>query len=170
VIRSNTTLNPLVHAQLKETDMTTIATPTTLNPSIIGQAEKAHKAILNRILVGTTLDEKQWITLQVALAAGATFDRVELVAGVASAAKFDPADVEAAIAALTGAGLVQAAPGAAGQLTFTAAGRVLVENLRGETRDIIARAYGDIPAEDLATAARVLTAITAKISEELAAN
>ena len=150
--------------------MTTIATPTTLNPSIIGQAEKAHKAILNRILVGTTLDEKQWITVQMALAAGATFERVQLVAGVASAAKFDPADVEAAIAALTGAGLVQAAPGAGSQLSFTAAGRVLVENLRGETRDIIARAYGDIPAEDLATTARVLTAITAKISEELAAN
>ena len=75
-----------------------------------------------------------------------------------------------AIAALAGAGLVQAAPEAGAQLTFTAAGRVLVENLRGETRDIIARAYGDIPAEDLATTGRVLTAITARISEELAAN
>jgi DNA-binding MarR family transcriptional regulator len=150
--------------------MSTIATPTTLNPAIIGQAEKAHKAILDRILAETTLDEKQWITVQVALAAGASFDRVQLVAGVASAAKFDAADVEAAIAALTGAGLVQAAPGADGQLTFTVEGRVLVENLRGETRAIIARAYRDIPAEDLATTARVLTAVTAKISDELGAN
>jgi DNA-binding MarR family transcriptional regulator len=150
--------------------MTTTDPLTTLNPSIIGQTEKAHNAILHRILAGTTLDEKQWITVQLALAAGPTFDRVQLVARVASAAKFDPTDVESAIGALTAAGLVQALPGEGQQLTVTEAGRALVEKLRGETRQAVGRAYGAIPAEDLVTAARVLTTITARLSEELAAN
>jgi hypothetical protein len=100
--------------------------------------------------------------------AGATFDRVQLVARVASAAKFDPPDVEAAIAAPTGTGLVQAVPGAGGQFTVTELGRALVEKLREETRQAVERTYGAIPAEDLATAARVLTTITVRLSEELA--
>jgi DNA-binding MarR family transcriptional regulator len=150
--------------------MTSIDPLATLNPSIVGQTEKAHNAILHRILAGTTLDEKQWITLQLALAAGATIDRVQLVTRVASTAKFDPTDVTAAIAALTGAGFVQAVHGEGGQLSVTEAGRELVEKLRGDTRRAVSRAYGAIPAEDLATAARVLTTITAKLSEELAAS
>ncbi len=86
--------------------MTNIDLSTTLNPSIVGQAEKAHGAILNRALAGTTLDEKQWITLNLAFAVRAAIARAQLVARVASATKFDPTAVEAAIAALTGTRLV----------------------------------------------------------------
>lgn len=43
---------------------------TVLNPSIVGQAEKAHGAVLTKVLAGTTLDEQQWITLQFADGAG----------------------------------------------------------------------------------------------------
>lgn len=138
----------------------------TLNPSIVGQAEKAHNAVLDRVLVGTSLDERQWITLQLAMAAGSATPVADLVTRVSAAAKFSPAVVETAIAALTESGLVERAPNH--ELTVTGAGTSLVGELRSKAADHIARAYGQIPAEDLATAARVLTAITATLSEDLA--
>ena len=53
--------------------------PATLNPSIVGQAEKAHAAILKRVLSGTALDEPQWITWQVAVGAGDKIQRTDLI-------------------------------------------------------------------------------------------
>ncbi len=150
--------------------MTNIDPAITLSPSIVGQAEKAHAAILKRAISGTTLDEQQWITLNVVLASSAGIDSTELVARVASSAKFDPTDVEAAIAALTDAKLVEELPGSSGNVIVTETGRALVERLRGQIGPLVARAYGNIPPEDLATAARVLTEITVKLSEVWAAN
>jgi DNA-binding MarR family transcriptional regulator len=141
--------------------------PLTLNPSIIGMAEKAHSAILRKILKGTSLDEPQWITLQMALGAGESIGRPDLVEGVARAARFDPPVVEAAIAALIDASLMEKVPGDAGRLAVTDAGRALVSTLRGKVSEQINDAYGSIDPEDLATAARVLTAVTAKLSDVL---
>jgi DNA-binding MarR family transcriptional regulator len=138
----------------------------TLNPSIVGQAEKAHTAILWRVLAGTCLDEQQWITVQLAAASGDTPSRRELVERVASAAKYDPNAVETAIAALTGAGLISELPG--DRLSVTGEGRELVKSLRAKVGDQVGRAYGSVPAEDLAIAARVLTTITTILSEDLA--
>lgn len=145
--------------------MTTTA-PATLNPAIIGQAEKHHTAILTRALSGTTVDEKQWITLNQALAAGGTVESAAHVARVAQLTQWAPADVEHALATLVDAGLVQESPGS--QIEITDAGRALVAKVRAESGEILSRAYGSVPAEDLAIAARVLTAITARMSEELA--
>jgi hypothetical protein len=138
----------------------------TLNPSIVGQAEKAHNAVLDRVLAGTSLDERQWITLQLASAAGAGTSVSDLVARVSAAAKFSPAVVEAAIEALTGAALLDRS--ADDKVTVTAAGTALVGQLRAKAAEFIGRAYGQIPAEDLAIAARVLATITATLSEDLA--
>ena len=55
-----------------------------LNPAIIGQAEKAHGAILKRLLADTTLDEQQWITLQFAVGAGDAIGRGDLVTHVSA--------------------------------------------------------------------------------------
>jgi DNA-binding MarR family transcriptional regulator len=139
----------------------------TLNPSIVGQAEKAHTAILKRLLSGTNLDEQQWITVQFATGSGDTFHRSELVARVADAAKYDSASVESAISALISASLIEEVAGESEQLTVTAEGRALVSALRGKVGEFVGRAYGSIPPEDLATAAAALTAITTKLSEEL---
>jgi hypothetical protein len=49
----------------------------------------------------------------------------------------------------------------------TPEGLALVTALRGRIAEFIGPAYGSIASEDLATAARVLTALTAKLSEEL---
>jgi DNA-binding MarR family transcriptional regulator len=139
----------------------------TLNPSIVGQAEKAHTAILKRLLRGTTLDEHQWITVQLATGFGDTFLRGELESRVAGAAKYDPESIEAAIDGLIRASLIEEVAGDPEMLAVTAEGRALVSTLRAEVRDFVERAYGSVPPEDLATAAAVLTTITTKLSEEL---
>lgn len=138
---------------------------TTLNPAIVGRAEKHHTAVLTRALSGTTVDEKQWITLNQALAAGGTVERAAHVAHVAQLTLWRPADVGTALAALAGTGLVRETPG--DQVEVTDAGRALVAKVRAESGEILGRAYGSVPAADLAVAARVLTTITARMAEEL---
>jgi hypothetical protein len=137
-----------------------------LNPSIVGQAEKAHAAILKKLLTGTTLDEHQWITLQVALASGEQIDPHGLIDQVSKAAKYSPAEVELAINALVEASLMKPAADEP-NLDVTLEGRELVETLRAQIAQYVGGAYDSVPAEDLATTARVLTSITADLSEQL---
>jgi DNA-binding MarR family transcriptional regulator len=140
---------------------------TVLSPSIVGQAEKAHGAVLRKVLAGTSLDEQQWITVQFADAAGAGISRGDLIGRVSAAAKFDPPTVDRAVTALIGASLLEQRPGADDQLAVTQAGRDLVSALRARIGELIAGAYGSVPPADLATAARVLVTITARLSAEL---
>jgi len=138
-----------------------------LNPSIVGQAEKAHNAVLDLVLDGTPLDEKSWITLQLAAAWGGAVSTRELVSQVQSKAKFAASDVQAALDQLTDAGLVTATE--AGLVAPTGAGTALIAQVRAHAAQFIKRAYSQVPDGDLAVAARVLTRITAALSEDLAA-
>ncbi|MGS2811020.1 hypothetical protein [Nocardia sp. MW-W600-9] len=140
--------------------------PATLNPSVIGQAEKHHTAILARALAGTTLDEKQWIVLNQALAAGAPVAPDAHVSCVAGMTQWNPADVETALTALLDSGLLQATSD--DLVEPTADGTAMVAKVRAESGAIVTAAYGAVAPEDLATAARVLATITARMSEELA--
>ena len=138
-----------------------------LNPSIVGQAEKAHNAVLDRVLAGTTLDERQWITLQLAFSLDGGSSAAGLVARITSKARYAPAAVETAIDALAQGGLLERSPDE--WVSVTSDGAVLIGELRAKVAQYIGRAYGQISRDDLATAARVLTTITATLSKELAA-
>lgn len=138
---------------------------TVLSPSIVGQAEKAHGAVLRKVLAGTSLDEQQWITLQFADGAGAGVQHGQLITRVSQAAKFDAHAIDSAIAALIHAGLLEQRP--EGNDQVTPEGRDLVSSLRERIGGLIAGAYGSVPPEDLATAARVLVTITARLSTDL---
>lgn len=138
----------------------------TLNPAIIGQAEKHHTAVLTRALSGTTLDEKQWITLNQALAAGAPVERAAYVARLAGMTQWAPADIETALVALLEGGLVRELPGNQAEVTET--GAEVVAKVSAAAGAIIGAAYASVPAEDMAIAARVLTTITARMAEALA--
>lgn len=142
----------------------------TLNPSIVGRAEKAHTAVLKEVLTDTTLDESQWITLQLALGSAEQLDRASLIDRVTSAAKYDPATVDSAVAALGAASLLEWRGDDPNSLVVTVKGHDLVAALRTKIAQRVRAAYGSIPAEDLATAARVLTSVTAKLSESLASS
>ncbi|MQY31551.1 hypothetical protein [Nocardia aurantia] len=140
-------------------------TAPTLNPSLVGRAEKHHSAILSRALSGTTLDEQQWITLNLAVAADVPLDRADHVTHVATLTRWDPTEVETALSRLLTAELLHELPG--GRAEVTATGRDLVARIRTETGEIVSRAYSSVSPADLATAARVLATITANLSEEL---
>jgi DNA-binding MarR family transcriptional regulator len=146
--------------------MTTTAT-LTLNPQIVGQAENAHLPLLNRALAGTGTTKNQWVALSLTTAAGGAVDRDQLVGRITGALKIDNAAAQAAITELTASALLEDLPGEGGRVGLTDTGRALFHQIRSASSAVIARAYGDIPAEDLATAARVLTLITARLNAEL---
>ncbi|GAB2664997.1 hypothetical protein [Nocardia goodfellowii] len=146
--------------------MSTTTAPTTLNPSIIGQAEKHHTAVLTRALTGTSLDEKQWIVLNQAGAADEPIERSAHIARVAAMTQWTRTEVETAANALLASALLATTPH--GLLEPTATGKAVVSKVRAESGAIVAAAYSAVPAEDLATAARVLATITARMAEELA--
>ncbi|MFE6863147.1 hypothetical protein [Nocardia sp. NPDC057668] len=137
--------------------------PATLTPSIIGQAEKHHTAVLARALTGTTLDEKRWIVLN---QVGEPVERAAHINRVAGLTRWSPAEVETALDALLAKALLTNTPD--GRLEPTAAGTAVVSKVRAESGAIVNAAYSAVAPEDLATAARVLTAITARMGQELA--
>jgi DNA-binding MarR family transcriptional regulator len=140
----------------------------TLDPQIIGQAERAHKPILERVLARTGTTMNQWVALKLTAATGGTADRQHLLASITGALRMDDAAAQATIAELTAAELLKEVPGETARVAFTTAGRARFDQINGVVRDVIARVYADLPAEDLATAARVLTVITNRLTAEQA--
>jgi DNA-binding MarR family transcriptional regulator len=145
-----------------------MSTDPTLTPQIIGQAEKTMNAILFRLLAGPGLTEAQWITLTLTAAGGGATGRAQLVAEVAHALKISQAQAREHLASLVAAQLVQEPGDDAGPVRFTAAGTEVFGQIRGATAEVVKRLWGNLPAEDLATAGRVLSIITERADAELA--
>jgi hypothetical protein len=137
----------------------------TLSPRVIGQAEKTLNAILFRLLADARLTEHQWIILTLA-ATGETADYAPFVRQVAHQVKIGEADARARIDELTQARLLQV-PGDGGPVTATEAGQRLHSRIRLSTTEITERLWSDLPAQDLATAGRVLSIITGRANAEL---
>jgi hypothetical protein len=134
-----------------------------LNTQVIGQAESALGALLDPLLARTGTTFTQWLVLTVTAASGGDIDRGQLIARITGARKIDGAEVEAAIGELTAAGLAQAG----GSVALTGEGQARYREIRGALDEITARLF-DFPAEDLATAGRVLAILTARADAELA--
>jgi DNA-binding MarR family transcriptional regulator len=134
-------------------------------PEAIGETEKALNAILARLLAGTGLSEPQWVTLTVTVAGGGTVDGDELVGRLAGALKVTPADARERIGELAAARLLE---DEGSSVKLTDAGRELHARIRTATYETTVRLWGDLPAEDLATAGRVLTTVLTRANAELA--
>jgi DNA-binding MarR family transcriptional regulator len=145
-----------------------MATTLTLNPQVIGQTERALGALMQHVLAATGGTFHQWVALNLATAAGGTIDRDQLLSRMTSALKIDQATALAAIAELTAAQLLADRPSEAARVGLTEAGQGRYRQLRSAIDQLTARLYGDLPAEDLATAGRVLSVITARANTELA--
>ena len=135
-----------------------------LNPQVIGQAETALGALLGPILTEAGCTFQQWVILVLITAGGPAVGRAQLVARVIDARKFAAADVEAAIAKLTADGLLSSGPGTVG---LTGAGQDLHRRVRARINEVTSGLF-DFPAEDLATAGRVLAIITDRANAFLA--
>jgi len=82
--------------------------------------------------------------------------------------KLSDADVLQAIDELTGAELVELTGGDQPDVRVTAAGRARYRQVREQVDAVTGRIFGDLPAADLETAARVLGIVTARANAELA--
>ncbi|MBV1850139.1 hypothetical protein [Catellatospora tritici] len=139
---------------------------TTLNGQILGQAERATRAVLDRLLDQAGTDFHRWVALNVTANAAEPVPVAALAARMAAGLKIAEPEAAAAIDRLVGAGLLAAA---AGGLTPTATGAQLYQRISAGIGEITTRLYGDIPAADLAVAGRVLQLVTARADAELVA-
>jgi DNA-binding MarR family transcriptional regulator len=143
-----------------------MSTTPTFGTQLIGQTEKALNAILARLLEHTHLTEPQWVTLTLTVMSGGSVDRDELARRIAGAMKVSAHEARARIDELAKAQLVDATDQDDSQLRVTDAGRELQSRIRAEVGEITERLWGDLPAEDLATAARVLGAVLNRANQE----
>jgi hypothetical protein len=134
-----------------------------LNTQVIGQAESALGALLEPLLAGAGITFQQWLVLTVTAASGGHTDRGQLVARISGARKVDGSLVESAIAELAAAGLATAT----GPLALTDGGQDVYERVRGAIDELNAELFA-FPPEDLATAGRVLSVVTARANAVLA--
>ena len=134
-----------------------------LSTQAIGQAESALGALLEPLLAETGTTFQQWLVLTVTAASSAGIDRGQLVTRIRDARKVAAATVDAAIDELTADRLVTAN----GLVALTEAGRARYHRIRGALEEITSRLF-DFPAEDLATAGRVLSTVTARANAMLA--
>jgi DNA-binding MarR family transcriptional regulator len=138
----------------------------TLNPQVIGQTESALGALLAPILEETGRTFEQWLVLTVLTASGGAQDRTQLVARITKARKLAAADVEAAIGELAAAGALATE---AGQVALTSAGQAMHRAVRTRIDEVTAGIF-NFTADDLATAGRVLSAITDRVNAFLASH
>jgi DNA-binding MarR family transcriptional regulator len=124
-------------------------------------------AILDRLLDGTDLTEPEWVTLTVTANSGATVNREQLIGRLVGAVKVSEARAQALVTELATKGRLQAAGKDGSELELTASGRELHDRIRSETTKFTERLWGDLPAEHLATAGRVLTTVLARANAEL---
>jgi hypothetical protein len=143
--------------------------PTSLNPQILGRAENAHRAILERVLAPTAITYNHWVVLTLTAQPGGTVDRDELAARATSALKTDNTTVDATITDLHALALLTEVSASGSEIKLTPNGQERYTQIKAAVSEIVARLYNDLPADDLATAGRVLTIITARADAELAA-
>jgi hypothetical protein len=141
--------------------------PPTLNGRVIGQAEAATRAVLDKLLADIGTSFLSWVTLNQLTLAGGRVPHDELVLRVRRGLKVDAAPAMAALGELLAHGHVRHSSAAPSEVEVTASGYALYERVQRGIDAVTARLYGDLPAEELATAARVLTILTERANAEL---
>ncbi len=137
----------------------------TFEPRLVGETEKTLNRILDQHLSPYGLTEQHWITLSFAAMSDDPKHVNKLARGVASRAKFTEDDVRACIFELIDAQLLSDC-GSAG-VSISEAGERLHARILDANSDVTKRLWGDLPAEDLATTARVLATVLERANAEL---
>jgi DNA-binding MarR family transcriptional regulator len=135
---------------------------------LIGQTEKTLNAILGRLLAGTDITEPQWVTLTVAVMSGGSVPAAQFASRVAGALKVGGDDARTRIDELANAQLIELRQTDGEEVSVTDAGRELHADIRGQVTEITQRLWGDLSADDLATAGRVLSTVLERANAELA--
>lgn len=145
-----------------------MTTAPTVNGQVIGQAHYATRAVLESLLAGTGTTFHESVALNATADGGGNIERPRLVDRMTSTLKIDATAVQTVLTGLITQGLLAEEPGDPARLSMTAAGGELHGTHRAALSEVTARLYADLPAEDLATAGRVLTEVTARANAVLA--
>jgi DNA-binding MarR family transcriptional regulator len=141
----------------------------TLNGQILGQAENATRAVLDRLLAENDATFHQWVTVNLLTISGSALDQATLVERMTFGLKVDAAVVHDTLRELTDQGRVTVRPDDPPVVELTEAGEALFRTLRAGIDAITQRLYDGLPEDDLRTAARILTTLTERANAELAA-
>ncbi|MFF2995045.1 MarR family winged helix-turn-helix transcriptional regulator [Streptomyces sp. NPDC057950] len=144
--------------------MTTTTPP--VNGQVIGLAHYASRAVLETVLARTGTTFNQSVALRVVSEQDGTAERARLVARLSAALKIEESAARRTVDEMTALGLL--AEPTADHVSLTEHGAELFERIRTAGNAIASRLYAGIPAEDLATAGRVLTLVTERADAELA--
>ncbi|MFK4222090.1 MarR family winged helix-turn-helix transcriptional regulator [Streptomyces sp. NPDC019890] len=145
-----------------------MSTAPTLNGQVIGQAHYATRALLETVLAPTGTTFNQSVALNAVAGGGEAVEQSALVARMTGTLKIDESAVLATIGELAESRLLETLPGDTSRLRLTEAGRALNGRIRAAVAEITERLYGGMPAEDLQTAGRLLTLVTARANAALA--
>jgi hypothetical protein len=134
--------------------------PTPFGPQLIGETEKTLNVLLRQALEGTHLSEPEWVTLRIAqLLDGSAGGAATLTAAVGERAHFP--DAPQLVAGLAARDLLAGG-------TLTPRGRELVAEVQARIAATTAPVWDDLPARDVAAAARVLNEVVARARAVLA--
>ena len=135
---------------------------TTLNGQVIGEAQRAVQVLLDQLLSRTGTTFHHWVALNSIASQGGSATREQIEARMTTGLQIDRVTVGRALTELSAAGLIDGG-------SFTEAGRQRHSDIRDGIGVLTARLYGDMPAEELEIAGRVLATVTARARAELAA-
>jgi hypothetical protein len=144
-----------------------VVTGPSLNPQVIGRAENALRALLERALAGTGLAYRHWIALSLTVGNEGPVDQDELIDRISGVLKIDDTTARETMAELRARKLAEMVLLDESRVWATEAGQELHGDIRTAIGEIVARLFRDISADDLATASRVLTLITVRADAEL---
>jgi len=130
---------------------------------LIGRTEKSLGAILDRILRDSDLSEPEYVAMRVC-AVHPGRPRAEITAQLTTVFRKGEAHAAALIDRLIAAGIVES--DSAGSLQLSPAGVQLNGRITAETDAVTARLWGDLPAEDLELAGRVLMTVLRRAAAE----
>ena len=135
----------------------------------IGQAEKATRAVLDRLLARTGTGFHGWVALNLLATTGPELAESDLAGRMVHGLKISETAARATLGELAGSNLIARTAEPAPQVTLTPAGSARYGQIRDGIAQITERLYGGLPAADLAAAHRVLAAVTERANAVLAA-
>ncbi|MEV7343444.1 MarR family transcriptional regulator [Streptomyces sp. NPDC093544] len=142
----------------------TTATPPA-NGQVIALAHYSSRAVLETVLARTGTTFHQSVTLNAVVGKGGTVEHDWLIGRLTGALKIEESPAREIVDELAALKLLEES--ASGQVSLTDSGQELFDRIQPGVREVSARLYAGISAEDLATAGRVLTLVTERANAEL---
>jgi hypothetical protein len=141
----------------------------TLNGQVLGQAERATRAVLEALLAETGTPFVQWVALNLAAQAEAAQRETtpdELIGQLVTGLRITAPEGRATIDALVSDSLVTVGD----EVRLTKDGAAKHQLISDGIAEITGRLYRDLPHDDLVVARRVLETLTERARAELAAS